>query len=382
MAHEDLVPASGLTPHVFSALSLSERASYLRRAATLPTTSAPDTRRAAATLARWKSREPFSAGDLFAERLRLDGLTEEDLLLILSPPEAWSDFVETAPDWVQELERLYVTTRSVEDDPGFARYAEQGTNGFLWLAYPLIREGVRRFRERVGAFAPQGVPFDAASAELLVLPHLLNALRRALDLVLVLELNVARMQGLLSGETPEERFRSYCERLRDKDVRLGIAREYPVLFRTLHVRTANWADYSVELLHRLTNDWELIRARLAAGADPGHLTSVEVGAGDRHRRGRTVAILEFSSGFKLVYSRTGNPSTSTSVSSSSGLTRQASRHRFACSGSSTGGATDGPSSWSTSPARAVTRWSASIAGSEGTWQCSTSCGRGTCASRT
>ena len=49
MAHEDLVPASGLTPHVFSALSLSERASYLRRAATLPTTSAPDTRRAAAT---------------------------------------------------------------------------------------------------------------------------------------------------------------------------------------------------------------------------------------------------------------------------------------------------------------------------------------------
>ena len=301
MAHEDLVPASGLTPHVFSALSLSERASYLRRAATLPTTSAPDTRRAAATLARWKSREPFSAGDLFAERLRLDGLTEEDLLLILSPPEAWSDFVETAPDWVQELERLYVTTRSVEDDPGFARYAEQGTNGFLWLAYPLIREGVRRFRERVGAFAPQGVPFDAASAELLVLPHLLNALRRALDLVLVLELNVARMQGLLSGETPEERFRSYCERLRDKDVRLGIAREYPVLFRTLHLRTANWVDYSVELLHRLTNDWELIRARLAAGADPGHLTSVEVGAGDRHRRGRTVAILEFSSGFKLVY---------------------------------------------------------------------------------
>jgi lantibiotic modifying enzyme len=63
----------------------------------------------------------------------------------------------------------------------------------------------------------------------------------------------------------------------------------------------NWVDYSLELLDRLLKDWDLIHASLAAGAEPGSLTSIAMGTGDAHRRGRTVAILEFSAGFKLVY---------------------------------------------------------------------------------
>lgn len=50
-----------------------------------------------------------------------------------------------------------------------------------------------------------------------------------LDRTLVLEMHVARMQGVLSGETPEQRFASFVERLRDPAVVLSIFREYPVL---------------------------------------------------------------------------------------------------------------------------------------------------------
>jgi lantibiotic modifying enzyme len=146
-----------------------------------------------------------------------------------------------------------------------------------------------------------GVPFDPVTAERLVLPHLFQRLKEALDPVMVLELNVARVQGALKGETPEERFHNFCERLRQMDVQLSMAREYPVLFRSLHIITMNWVDYSLELLDRLLKDWDLIHASLAAGAEPGSLTSIAMGTGDAHRRGRTVAILEFSAGFKLVY---------------------------------------------------------------------------------
>ena len=62
----------------------------------------------------------------------------------------------------------------------------------------------------------------------------------------------------------------------------------------------DWVDFSLELLQRLVQDWGPIRTRLSGGADPGRLVSVE-GAGDAHRRGRTVAILRFSNGFTLVY---------------------------------------------------------------------------------
>ena len=92
---------------------------------------------------------------------------------------------------------------------------------------------------------------------------------------MVLELNVARVRGELTGDTPQQRFDSFCERLRRTDVRTSIAREYPVLFRLLHFKTVSWADSSLELLERLSSDWDLIRARLAAGAEPGRLTSIQ-----------------------------------------------------------------------------------------------------------
>jgi len=261
-----------------------------------------DASRAAGILDRWKSQQPFSGGDLFEERLRQDGLTEKDFLAILGlPPRTYSELITVPPDWVRELEGLYLTPHCLDDDPEFLRYAEEETNGFLSIAHPLYREGLRRFREGVGKLPAEGVPFDRVTAERLVLPHLFRRLEEVLDLVMVLELNVARVQGVLIGETPEVRFHSFCERLRQIDVRLSIAREYPVLFRSLHIITMNWADFTLELLSRLLKDWDLIRANLAAGTEPGNLTSITTAAAETHRRGRTVLILEFSTGFRLVY---------------------------------------------------------------------------------
>ena len=113
---------------------------------------------------------------------------------------------------------------------------------------------------------------------------------------MVLELNVARLDGVLKGETPEaavpqllrppppDRTCSYRSR--------GSTRSCCVRFTS---QTVNWVNFSLELLERLSKDWDLIRASLAAGAEPGSLTSIAAGAGDTHRHGRTVAILEFSS---------------------------------------------------------------------------------------
>src|ERR1700730_9715895 len=255
MAQEHLAPAFGLTEHLYSALSLAERASYLRQAGEGWIGSKADTSRAAATLDRWKSQKPFPAGDSFKKRLRLDGLTEEDLLAILGlPPEVYSELIISPPDWVRELERLYLTPRPLDDDPEFLRYAEEGTNGFLWIAYPLFQEGLRRFREGTGRLPAEGVPFDKVTVERLVLPHLFKTLTRALDLVMVLELNVARLKGVLKGETPEERFHSVCDRLRQMDVQLLTAREYPAFLRSLHIIAMNWVDSSLELLERLSKD--------------------------------------------------------------------------------------------------------------------------------
>ncbi len=302
MVQENFTPAIGLTEHLYSALTLAERASFLRQAGEVRPASKPDASRAAAALYHWKSQRPFPADDYFKKRLQLDGLTEEDLLAILGlSTEVYCELIRSPPDWVRELERLYLTPRTLDDDPEFVRYAEEGTKGFLWIAHPLVQDGLRRFRLGAARLPAEGVPFDPVTAERLVLPHLYKTLKGMLDRVMALELNVARLQGVLKGETPEERFHSFCDRLRQMDVQLSIAREYPVLLRWLYIATGDWVDSSLELLERLSKDWDLIRAVLAADAEPGRLASITAGAGDTHRRGRAVAILEFSTGFKLVY---------------------------------------------------------------------------------
>lgn len=297
VAHEDVC----LTESLFGALTFAERASYLRGAEADWITSQRNVGHADAALHRWKSQEPFTTGVTFEERLRLDGLTEEDLLAILDlPPRTYSELIGSAPDWAQGLERLYLTPPLLEQNPEFLRCAEQGTNGFLWIAYPLFHDALRRFQKGADRLPTKDVPFDKVTVSRLLVPHLLMTLKRALYPAMVLELNVARVQSKLKGETPEDRFRSFCDRLRQRDVRLAMAREYPVLFRLLYVLTVNWVETSFELFERLSNDWSLIKRDLA-GADPGNLISIALGLGDTHRRGRTVARLVFSTGFSLVY---------------------------------------------------------------------------------
>src|SRR5439155_17027644 len=160
-----------------------------------------------------------------------------------------------------------------------------------------------RFREEIFRLPTVGVPFDPVTAEHLVLPHLLKSLKETLNLVMVLELNVARVQGALKGETPEERCHNFCERLRQMDVQLSIAREYPVLFRSLHMITMNWVHYSLELLDRLSKDWTVIRRNLVGAAEAGSLTSILLGVAAPRRGGGTVPLLTSPPRFNLGYNQ-------------------------------------------------------------------------------
>jgi lantibiotic modifying enzyme len=118
---------------------------------------------------------------------------------------------------------------------------------------------------------------------------------------LVLELHVARLQGLLHGETSDKRFRSFIERMRQREIALAMFQEYPVLARQLTICIEHWITYSLEFLQHLCADWDEIRTTFSPEADPGLLVELHGGAGDSHRGGRSVLIAKFSSGFQLVY---------------------------------------------------------------------------------
>lgn len=176
--------------------------------------------------------------------------------------------------------------------------------GFLELVRPLVDRARLRLREgieRVLRSHPGTPLFSASEAERSIAESLAFRLLPLLGRTLVLELHVARLQELLSGATPEERFASFIDRLRDRAASAAILQEYAVLARLAVQELDLWVAASLEFLEHLAADGPLLVATFFGGRDPGPLTSLDGGAGDRHRGGRAVRIASFASGARLVY---------------------------------------------------------------------------------
>ncbi|WP_439656294.1 type 2 lanthipeptide synthetase LanM family protein [Lentzea sp. HUAS TT2] len=133
-------------------------------------------------------------------------------------------------------------------------------------------------------------PFDAAFAEQLGRRLVAIAAR-----TLVLELHTVR--DTLTAPTSEERFVEFTRTLNLS----SIFNRYPVLARLLAQACEQAVSTHHELSSRFTRDRARIVQTIFENQDPGALISIETGQGDAHQQGRTVAILTFESGERLVY---------------------------------------------------------------------------------
>ena len=118
---------------------------------------------------------------------------------------------------------------------------------------------------------------------------------------MVLELNVARLEGELTGSTSEERFASFVAGLHDPARLRKLFAEYPVLARLIAEHTSRWVAVSLELLERLSKDADALARAFAAGGRLGSLERVSGRLADPHDGGRSVAIARFGSGVRVVY---------------------------------------------------------------------------------
>lgn len=301
------------SPNPFAAaLTLEERAA-LPDLPAAPLPSAESGERARKKLERWRSQAPFKDDGFFSRRLAQSGLDEAGLLALLGERcealAARAGFGAVPPSWLRELEEAF---RLASPGAPLPFSLEESEVRLLTLASPLIQAAGRRIEAaalELNAKRSSGgrpLPFDASIGAIgtigtLLLSNLSNQLRWTITRVAVLELNVARLEGRIAGETPEERFAAFVETLDQPEEALAILQTYPVLARQLTLRLDSFADAAIEMLGRLAADWDDLLAAFGPAADPGALVEAALGAGDRHRGGRTVCLLTFASGWRLVY---------------------------------------------------------------------------------
>ncbi|QRN93727.1 type 2 lantipeptide synthetase LanM family protein [Archangium violaceum] len=242
------------------------------------------------------------------ERLSSVGLDRQAFLQLLAHSGGQDDEPEDSGSWVFLIQEVIEQRHAGEALPtSLQAPSSPGQPGlsFSGLLHPFLRIATARLRTSLAALqARHGLerPILAPEAEAALLEGLARRLQFLATRTLILELNVARMLEQLPGDSPQERFHYFSTRhLGEPRVLVALLEEYPVLARLLATSTERWLDVSLELLQRLVADHELLGQTFLGGQDIGLPTGLQSGISDLHREGRSVLLLQFSSGLKLVY---------------------------------------------------------------------------------
>jgi type 2 lantibiotic biosynthesis protein LanM len=263
--------------------------------------------RAEARLKSWKGLDVFSSPKAFARRLEVEGFSEENVLPLLEDNFGEEPNETTLPEWVRDFNFAFEHFGIEEFRPYFFfdEYDDVSRTHELVqaVAHPLISWGLGNLLHEIQPILRTSITSELYDEELvrkIFLTQLIPTLTRKMERSLALELHIARLEGLLRGDTSRERHTDFLEHVLNGEAAKVFFCNYPVLARqvTSHIKqlTKNCGIF----LQRLNNDFGQIRQTFFQSTHPGTLVSV-FAAGDFHKGGLTVLILEFSSGAKLVY---------------------------------------------------------------------------------
>ncbi|PFJ06662.1 hypothetical protein COD67_03990 [Bacillus cereus] len=119
---------------------------------------------------------------------------------------------------------------------------------------------------------------------------------------LILETNIAKAQGKLKDVTPGGRFRYYnLELLNDVEYLKAIYYEYESLTSLLFSSITDHINYVLEILKSTTIHKLNLEKTFNNSQNIGEIVDISTSAGDSHAGGKTVAVISFSNGLRLVY---------------------------------------------------------------------------------
>lgn len=229
-------------------------------------------------------------------------LDQQQLLGLLSP---WGFEDPLAlPRWVEELEHVLSTFAGSPHEqastcPSDRSLCPDDPLPFEELFVPFIRSARHQLSQ------------DTASSWLSATAHaslerwLLASLCGWAGAALQLEFSLFRSQGWWSHPSPEderrrERYEAFLARYQGQGL-LPFFQEYSVLARLLLLLVEQWVDACREFVHRLHADMEELTHVFHHGQPLGSIIELEPGCSDSHHQGRTVFIVTFATGVKVVY---------------------------------------------------------------------------------
>lgn len=240
----------------------------------------------------------------FHKRLRWDQLGAEQLAWALHPPD---EVIPQEPPWWPTLQALRHAAQEADHGQAIPALAERAADQpFVHVWRPVAGWALQRLQRCCADLPPTLLLSDAAWLDLgeallvqlcgatdQALWHLFNQ-RRTPGQMLLAQLR-ARAGG--DGDDACEAYGAFVADLHHSGYELLLC-EFPVLGRLLAMVTDVWLSSGEELLRRISRQRDVLQQRFSIPSNQP-LVSIRLGVGDRHRGGRSVAILGFGSPDKL-----------------------------------------------------------------------------------
>ncbi len=191
--------------------------------------------------------------------------------------------------------------------PGKTKFKYEELNkkfGLLMFTKPLIMQAITMLESKLTDIEERysDPAFITATGISAFLPSLHTRLSKIITRTMILELNIAKLGGELTGDNSKSRFKSFVKKLEHPEFALQLLNEYPVLAHCIDDAIEQWSQYCFETLSRLQQDHVDISEKFSTKkTNIGQLQTVTGDQGDSHNNGRCVTILEFTSGLKVVY---------------------------------------------------------------------------------
>jgi type 2 lantibiotic biosynthesis protein LanM len=248
----------------------------------------------------WIAIAAFKGDDLgrFNRRLELEKCSKKEFLQILGIPPDKIFPNNSIPYWLQEI---FDSEGELTESPFGSKVLEEYSDrGIICIFIPLVNRYINNLVVEANKIPGlQNIYSDSDKLIDLFLNSFLQTFEQAVRRAVVLEINSLRILGRLEGNTPNDRFKDFVKKTKNRAYRLGFLKKYPVLARYAQRSLEIWVDSSIIFLTQLTNDWPRIKTGFNLNSID-QLTSFRT-SGDTHNRGRSVAVLTFESGKKILY---------------------------------------------------------------------------------
>lgn len=251
-------------------------------------------------ISKWLDLKSLIKEKGFKQRLNIEGIDEKDFNLGIKElnddeREILLDYVKES-DWFKYFEEIMSVFEEV-DESAHKNGSFENIN-VSYIIRPFMYTIEKNILETINSLNNFKLNENAIQQ---IMNTFTTKLFMFFNKVFIIELNSAKTDSMLKGDTGEERFKYFIKNFfESKNQLLRFYYEYPVLTRLVTTKTKFMLDFITQALENIDNNYEDIQ-NLYTGKELKVVEEISASEGDSHEQGKSVIIFTFDDNTKLIY---------------------------------------------------------------------------------